>query len=264
MWDRNVGDFFKDALGNTFLCNQLPNLQNWHNSILLNNVFGISSVHVTRSFLPPSLVLLVTFSRWFATRTSAGGGGRWGMCCPGYLANLGQPVLGQRTSNVHIEGPGVSNTTKIQREDLPRRREKKRNGGKRGKKSANFWPFGAPTLRSAHPSRRSSFWAPLSLPHPPTQFGQNAVKSGWPWWAPVHCGCPARKHCEPRPQRQPCCCVVGSRVACCEVIVETWNSRTLVIVFAHPFSARELANSGINIGTHRLSDFDVHRHGFCC
>ena len=40
-----------DALGNAFLWNQLghlsnfpPNLQNWHNNILLNNAFGISSV----------------------------------------------------------------------------------------------------------------------------------------------------------------------------------------------------------------------------
>ena len=69
-WDRSVCDLFNDALGNTFLWNQLshlsnflPNLQNWHNNILLNNVFGISSVHVTRSLLPPSQILLVVSSR---------------------------------------------------------------------------------------------------------------------------------------------------------------------------------------------------------
>ena len=70
-WDRNVDDFFNDALGNAFLWNQLghlsnflPNLQNWHNGILLNNVFGMSSVHVTRSLLPPSQITLVKSSRW--------------------------------------------------------------------------------------------------------------------------------------------------------------------------------------------------------
>ena len=39
------------------LSNFLPNLENWHNNILLNNAFGISSVHVTRSLLPPSQYL---------------------------------------------------------------------------------------------------------------------------------------------------------------------------------------------------------------
>ena len=69
-WDRNVGDFFSDALGNVFLWNQLghlsnflPNLQNWHKSILLINVFGISSVHVTRYLLPPNQVLLVNIAQ---------------------------------------------------------------------------------------------------------------------------------------------------------------------------------------------------------
>ena len=69
-WDRTVRDLFNDALGNAFLWNQLghlsyflPNLQNWHKNILLNNVFGISSVHVTRSMLPPSQILLVISSR---------------------------------------------------------------------------------------------------------------------------------------------------------------------------------------------------------
>ena len=75
-------------------------------------------------------------------------------------------------------------------------------------------------------------------------------------------------HCETRPKRQPCCCVVGSRVACSEVIEETWSFRTLVFVFPHSSSARscyKLADSGINTGTypprtHRHSnDFDVHR-----
>ena len=54
-----MDDFFNDALGNAFLRNQLghltnflPNLQNWHNNLLLNNAFGISSVHLTRSLLP--------------------------------------------------------------------------------------------------------------------------------------------------------------------------------------------------------------------
>ena len=63
MWDRNVGDFFNDALGNAFLWNQIghlsnfiPTLQNWHNNVLLNNAFGISSVHVTRSLLPPNQI----------------------------------------------------------------------------------------------------------------------------------------------------------------------------------------------------------------
>ena len=41
----------------------LPNLQNWHNSILLNNVFGVSSVHVKRSLLPSSQIVLMIFSR---------------------------------------------------------------------------------------------------------------------------------------------------------------------------------------------------------
>ena len=70
MWDRNVGDLFNVALGYAFLWNQLshlsnfvPNLLNWHNNILLNNVFGISSVHVTRSSLPPCQILLVIPSR---------------------------------------------------------------------------------------------------------------------------------------------------------------------------------------------------------
>ena len=61
MWEENVNNLFNDAHGNAFLWNQLghlsnllPNLQNWHNNILLNNAFGISSVHVTRSLLPPS------------------------------------------------------------------------------------------------------------------------------------------------------------------------------------------------------------------
>ena len=69
-WSRNIGDFCNDALENAFLWNQLghlsdfiPNLQNWHNNILLNSVFGISSVHVTRSLLPPSQILLVISSR---------------------------------------------------------------------------------------------------------------------------------------------------------------------------------------------------------
>ena len=52
-------------------------------------------------------------------------------------------------------------------------------------------------------------------------------------------------------------------------MVETWSFRTLVFVFPHPSSARschELADSGINTGTHpprthrHSSDFDVHRH----
>ena len=51
--------------------------------------------------------------------------------------------------------------------------------------------------------------------------------------------------------------------------METWSFRTLVFVFPHPSSARschELADSGINTGTHpnrshrHSSDFDVHRH----
>ena len=69
-WDRNVGDLFNDALGNAFLwiqlghlSNFLSNLQNWHNNILLNNAFGISSVQVTRSSLSPSQILLVISSR---------------------------------------------------------------------------------------------------------------------------------------------------------------------------------------------------------
>ena len=47
-WDRNVCDLFNDALGNTFLWNQLGHLSN-----LLPNL------QVTRSLLPPSQILLV-------------------------------------------------------------------------------------------------------------------------------------------------------------------------------------------------------------
>ena len=63
--------------------------------------------------------------------------------------------------------------------------------------------------------------------------------------------------------------MVGSRVECCEVFEESWSFRTRVFVFPHPSSARschELADSGINTGTHpprshrHSSDFDVHRH----
>ena len=68
-WDWNVVDLFNDALGNAFLWTQrghlsnfLPKPQNWHN-ILLNIAFGISSVHVTRSMLPSSQILLVIPSR---------------------------------------------------------------------------------------------------------------------------------------------------------------------------------------------------------
>ena len=49
-WDKNVGDFFSDALGNAFLWNQLgrlsdflPNLQNWHNNMLLNSTMRSGS-----------------------------------------------------------------------------------------------------------------------------------------------------------------------------------------------------------------------------
>ena len=70
LWDKNVGDIFSDALGNALLSNQLghlsnflPNLQNWHNSVVLNNVFGISSVHVTQSLSPASQILLEISSR---------------------------------------------------------------------------------------------------------------------------------------------------------------------------------------------------------
>ena len=47
-------DFFNDALGNAFLC---------RTDTTLNNAFGISFVHVTRSLLPPSQILLVISSR---------------------------------------------------------------------------------------------------------------------------------------------------------------------------------------------------------
>ena len=63
--------------------------------------------------------------------------------------------------------------------------------------------------------------------------------------------------------RQPCCCVVGSRVACCQVFVKSWSVRTMVFVSPHPSSAR---SSWINTCTHpsrshrHSSDFDVHRH----
>ena len=69
MWDRNVGDLFhvhsemRSSRINSVLFNFLPNLHNCHNSILLNNAFGISSVHVTRSLLPPRQILLVISSR---------------------------------------------------------------------------------------------------------------------------------------------------------------------------------------------------------
>ena len=95
-------------------------------------------------------------------------------------------------------------------------------------------------------------------------------------WHLCTCGCPAGTHgYDPvsrmrlDQKRQPCCCVVGSRVACCEIFVETWSFRTLVFTFPHPSSARscyELADSGIDTGTrpprsHRHSSvFDVHRH----
>ena len=68
-----------------------------------------------------------------------------------------------RTPNVHISGPGASNTTKIQRKEgplPPRERRKKEKCGGRRKKSAKCWPphpsgpppFGASTLRGLHPS----------------------------------------------------------------------------------------------------------------
>ena len=52
------------------------------------------------------------------------------------------------------QGPGASNTTKIQREDPQEREERKKIVGGRWKKNATFWahtPFGAPpsTLRVA-------------------------------------------------------------------------------------------------------------------
>ena len=76
--------------------------------------------------------------------------------------------------------------------------------------------------------------------------------------APVHCGCAAGTHgCDPvstlrldQPERQPCCCVVGSHVACCEVFVESWSFRTSVLVSPHFASGIFIAWSiGIHICT---------------
>ena len=63
--------------------------------------------------------------------------------------------------------------------------------------------------------------------------------------APVCCGCLAGVPWvwsglqeETWPGRQSCCCVVGSHVECCEVFVESWGFRTLVLIFPHPSSVR--------------------------
>ena len=92
--------------------------------------------------------------------------------------------------------------------------------------------------------------------------------------APVYCGCPVGTHGCDLVSRvrldqsaNPVVVVVGSRVACCEVIAETWSFRTLVFVFPHSSSARSsygLADSGVNTGTHpprsHRHSIDVHRH----
>ena len=82
--------------------------------------------------------------------------------------------LSPRTPNVHISGPGASNTTKIPRED-PQREKKSENGGGREKKKREI----------GRGKEQRNFVPHLSGPHPssPNPWGPNFFKV----WAPPLC-----------------------------------------------------------------------------
>ena len=68
---------------------------------------------------------------------------------------------------------------------------------------------------------------------------------------PVCCGCPARtRGCDLvstvrlDQSANPVAGVVGSRVACCEVLVESWSFRTLVFALPHSSTARSWSRAG--------------------
>ena len=111
-------------------------------------MFGLCGPPFRRTALPPSAGPPKN-SRFFHS--------------PATMFVLSFSLWGSGPSNVHVralglscetpaEGPGASNTTKIQRED-PQERKRTKMGAGEGKTSAKFWaphPLGPPPFKAAH------------------------------------------------------------------------------------------------------------------